>query len=227
MPLIPEIVPAILTDTEVRLREMVELAARFAPRIQLDITDGCFVPSQSVGLEEMGRVKISTPWEVHLMVERPQEYLEPLALMGAKRVIFHYEATSSPAKLIREARLLGLEVGIALNPDTPIEVTGPFLGDIDLVLFLSVHPGFYGSPFIPGVLDKVRRFCKLWSGVAASVDGGVKEDNIAWVVAAGASEICIGSAIFNCADPEASYYRLMERARGACLRSGTKLTDKL
>lgn len=217
MPDMPEVVPAILTNSREELKDMLGRAAHFATRIQIDIADGRFVPSRSVGLEEVKGLKIDVPWEVHLMVEEPQEYLGLAAMLGAQEVIFHYEAARLPDKVIGEGHRLGLAVGMALNPQTPIEVAEPFLDHIEGLLFLSVHPGFYGSPFIPAVLDKIHRFHKLQPQVVLGIDGGVKEDNIGRAVEAGASRICIGSAIFGSKDPEASYYRLVEKARAAFL----------
>jgi len=204
-----QIVPAILTDDPAALEKMVRQAETFASRFQLDIMDGKFVPSRSITGEHIAGLKARLEWEAHLMVQHPEQYLAGFRDAGAKRVIFHYEATSSPQEVIELGRSLKIEIGIAVNPDTPVSEIVPLAGEVDCVLFMSVYPGFYGSKFIPEVLDKIANFRHRYPDMEIGIDGGIKEGNIARAARAGASSICIGSAIFCQPDPAERYKHLV------------------
>ncbi len=202
------VVPAILTDDPKALETMVRQAETFTNWVQFDIMDGQFVPSQSITYEHLANLPMKLSWEVHLMVLNPEEYLEGFQKAGAKKIVFHYEATHSPRGVISLARRLGLGVGLALNPDTPISAVLPLVSRVDSVLFLSVYPGSYGKEFIPEVLAKVVEFGTTCPGVEIGIDGGIKEGNIAEVAQAGASVIYVGSAIFAQEQPADGYRRL-------------------
>ncbi len=204
------IVPAILTDDPHQLALMIRQAERFASYIQVDITDGIFVPSRSVTAKDMEKARPKVNWEAHLMVANPEEHLLGFKKAGAKKVIFHYEAVTQHSKVIAKARSLDLEVGLGINPETSINDFIGLIPYLDSVLFLSVHPGFYGSPFIPQVLDKVIALKSIFPNFMVGIDGGVSDKNILTVLKSGVDDICIGSAIFRSSDPEASYQRLSE-----------------
>jgi ribulose-phosphate 3-epimerase len=144
------------------------------------------------------------------MVEHPEDYLEGFREVGAKKVIFHYEASTSPQSVISQARGLGLEVGLAVNPETPVPAFLPLVDEVDSVLFLTVHPGFYGSSFLPEVLDKVVELRQSRSDLEIGVDGGINESNIVPVAWSGADVLCVGSAIFLHPNPAEKYYHLLE-----------------
>jgi len=201
------IVPAVLTPDPEELRQMLERARSFARRVQIDIMDGKFVPSKSIAAAQLREAGPSPDLEVHLMVLRPEEYLEPFREAGARRVVFHYEAAEHPEKVLSRARDLGLSPGIALNPETPASRIEPLLEQLDFVLFLSVNPGFYGSPFIPEAADKLYRFKCAHPRVEAGLDGGIKAWNLRRLRAFGVDYACIGSAIFR-GDPAENYRRL-------------------
>ncbi len=205
--------PAILTDKPKALKTMVRQAAAFTNWVQFDIMDGQFVPSQSITYEHLSNLPAKLNWEAHLMVLNPEEYLEGFQKVGARKVVFHYEATRTPREVISLARRLCLEVGLALNPDTPISAILPLVSEIDSVLFLSVYPGSYGKEFIPEVLDKMVEFGTTCSGVEIGIDGGIKEGNIARVAQAGADVIYVGSAIFAQEKPGNSYRHLTTLAQ--------------
>jgi ribulose-phosphate 3-epimerase len=155
-------------------------------------------------------------WEAHLMVSQPIEYFTALAQAGARRIIVHYEAAVEPLTLVEMLHALGVEAGLAINPDTPVSAIDETLAAaLDYVLFMSVYPGFYGKPFIPEVLEKVSEFKRLYPGKAVGIDGGIKMENIAMAARAGADEICVGSAIFAAGNPAESYRSLTDRARTA------------
>lgn len=201
-------VPAILTDDPIVLGQLVAQAESFTDFAQFDIMDGKFVPSTSVTGDDIISLRTRLAWEVHLMVVHPEQCLEDYQKAGARRIVFHYEATSSPDAVIRKIRDLGLEAGLAVNPETPIEAIAPFAAMLDGVLFMSVHPGYYGAKFLPEVMDKVKAFRNQYPRMEIGVDGGVSADTIPVIVPAGADVVYIGSAIFRQPDPGAAYRRL-------------------
>jgi len=203
-----QVVPAILTDDPRALERMVRQAETFTTYVQFDIMDGLFVPSKSITCKHLAALHIKLSWEAHLMVDDPEEYLEGFQQAGARKVIFHYEATSSPREVISRTRGLGLEVGLAVNPETHLSDILPIVSEVDSVLFLTVHPGFYGSPFIPEVMDKAVEFRSVQTGMEIGIDGGIKESNIAQVAQAGVDVIYVGSAIFLQPQPAESFRHL-------------------
>ncbi|GAG28901.1 unnamed protein product [marine sediment metagenome] len=224
MPRLTQVVPAILTDDPKALETMVRQVETFTTYVQFDIMDGQFVPSRSISWEHLAALPMKLSWEAHLMVLRPEDYLEGFRQVGAQKVFFHYEATSSPREVISLAKDLGLGVGLAANPETPVSAILPLANEVDSMLFLSVHPGFYGSQFIPEVLDKVAEFRSACPGVEVGIDGGIKESNIAQVAWGGVNVIYVGSAIFLQPQPGKSFRRLQALAQGDSRRraSGAK-----
>jgi ribulose-phosphate 3-epimerase len=203
------VIPAILTDNSPALRNMLVQAASYTDYVQIDIMDGRFVPSRSITCEQIIEIPANLQWEVHLMVEQPEKQFAGFKKAGAKKVIFHYEAAPKPGPVISTARKLGLEIGIAVNPETPVVKILPLSKLVDSVLFLSVHPGFYGAQFIPEVLTKIRELRQGQPSLNIAIDGGIKENNIVQVAHSGVSEICVGSAILLQADPGAAYHKLV------------------
>jgi ribulose-phosphate 3-epimerase len=209
------IVPAILTDDPAALEKLVRAAESFTDFAQFDVMDGQFVPSRSVSCGQIAALKTTLKWEVHLMVRRPEDCLKDFKQAGAQKIVFHYEATPAPEKVIRSIRKLGLQAGLAVNPETAINAFAPLVKLVDSVLFLSVNPGFYGAKFILEVLDKIVAFRRAYPETETGIDGGVKESNIAQIARTGVDVICVGSAIFLQPDPAASYRRLTEIANRA------------
>ncbi|MFH1016496.1 MAG: ribulose-phosphate 3-epimerase, partial [Chloroflexota bacterium] len=126
-----QVVPAILSDEPVTLEKLVRLAESFTDYAQFDVMDGQFVPSRSVDWEDIARVRPKLNWEVHLMVLHPQDHVAGFQKAGASKIIFHYEATPEPQKIITAVRKLRLKVGLALKPETPVSVVLPLAGQID------------------------------------------------------------------------------------------------
>lgn len=203
------ILPAILTSDPADLERKIRQAEPLSDWVQIDIMDGRFVPSRSIEASHLTSINTELNMEIHLMTERPEGLLDGFARAGAKRVLFHYEATSSPDTVVKAARQLGLAVGIALNPETPVTALLKLKEPVDCVLFLSVNPGFYGREFIPAVLDKVREFRSLRAKVEVGIDGGIKRSNIKVVKAAGVDYACVGSEIFNHVAPKEAYMALL------------------
>jgi len=202
------VVPAILTDDPTALETMARQAESFTDYVQIDIMDGHFVPSRSVTWEQIAGLPGRLKWEAHLMVMQPEKYLEGFKQAGARRIVFHHEATTSPHEVISGVRNLGLEVGLAVNPETPVSAIAPCINEVDSILLLTVTPGFYGSKFIPEVMDKVAELRSIRSGIEIGVDGGIKESNIREIASAGVDYVCVGCAVFLQPDPAGSYHHL-------------------
>ena len=202
------VVPAILTDDPTTLEKMVHQAKNFTDYVQIDIMDGRFVPSRSVTWKQVADLSVKLNWEAHLMVMQPEKCLKGFKQAGASKIIFHHEATTSPHDVISRIKNLGLEVGLAVNPDTPVSAIVPCINEIDSILLLTVTPGFYGSQFIPEVMDKVAELRSIQPEIEIGVDGGVKENNIREIASAGVDYICVGSAVFMQTNPAESYRRL-------------------
>ena len=205
---ITQVVPAILTNDPAALETMIRQAENFTNYVQLDIMDGQFVPSRSITWKHLANLPIKLGWEAHLMVLRPEEYLPRFHQAGARKVIFHYEATSSPREVIARARELDLGVGLAINPETTVSTILPLADEVDSVLLMTVNPGFYGSKFLPEVMDKVAELRKARPDMEIGADGGAKESNITQIARAGVDVIYVGSAIFLQPQPGESFRRL-------------------
>jgi ribulose-phosphate 3-epimerase len=206
------VIPAILTQETDVFNKMVRQAVGYTDYVQIDIMDGQFVPSRSITWEQIKAMPAGLKWEVHLMVKNPEVHLPGYKKAGASKAIFHFEAVSDPGKVIKAVCTLGMGVGLAINPETSISSIQPLVDQIDSVLFLSVHPGFYGAKFIPDVLDKIVELRRLRPELSIGIDGGVKENNISQIAKTGVNEICVGSAILTQSDPGAAYRKLLSIA---------------
>lgn len=207
------VVPAILTNDPRALGTMVRQAETFTTYVQFDIMDGQFVPSQSITWKHLANLSMKLDWEAHLMVLHPEDYLQGFHQAGAQKVLFHHEAASSPRKVISLARDLDLKVGLAINPETTVSAILPLVDEVDSVLLLTVNPGFYGSKFIPEVMDKVAELRSARPDLEIGVDGGIKENNITQVARAGVDVIYVGSAIFLHPQPGESFRHLLALAQ--------------
>ncbi|MEW6679758.1 MAG: ribulose-phosphate 3-epimerase [bacterium] len=191
--------PAILTEKKEELGKMLKIASAFCKNVHIDIMDGIFVPSKSIGYDDL--IETDLFMEIHLMVSSPIDYIEGFKRKGAKRIIFHIEGKDSPEEAIKKIKDGGLEVGISLNPETPISKLKPFLDNLDLVVIMSVVPGFYGSTFIPNVLSKAKKLKKERSDLCLEMDGGIKLSNISLLKDAGIDIAAVGSEIFKASNP--------------------------
>lgn len=204
------IAPSILSADFSRIGEAVKVAEDAgADLIHLDVMDGHFVPNLTMGpaLVASLRKRTRLPLDVHLMVENPRLFIPKFQEAGADWISFHLEASKDLPKDVAYLKGLGRKAGIALNPETPIDLLEEVLPDLDFVLLMSVHPGRGGQSFIPSCLDKIRNL-KAWIEkkelrVPIEVDGGIKLDNLEKFVAAGTDIIVAGSAIFEAEDPAA------------------------
>lgn len=198
-----QIAPSILTADFGRLAEQIQAAdADGADLFHIDIMDGRFVPALSFGPLIVDAVRRATDkrLDVHLMILEPERVLEDYARAGAHRLTVHWEASPHLHRTLGAIRALGLKAGVALNPHTPIEGLRDVLEMADLVLIMSVNPGFGGQQFIPQALDRIARLRALMAEVGQHaeiiVDGGVNTESAAGVVKAGADTLVVGSALY-------------------------------
>ena len=176
--------------------------------IHIDVMDGHFVPNITIGPMVVKALRKVTelPLDVHLMIEKPERYIEEFADAGSDYLTVQAEACVHLHRVLESIRQAGMKAGVALNPHTPLCSIEEVLGDLDLILIMSVNPGFGGQKFIPSSLDKLRRLQKILTEknithIDVQVDGGVKMDNAREISEAGAEVLVAGSAIFNTPDP--------------------------
>ena len=173
----------------------------------LDVMDGRFVPNISYGpmLVNFFRTATTKICDVHLMIEEPERYAEAFKDAGADILTVHYEACTHVHRNIQQIKNLGMQAGIALNPHTPVELLKDILQDIDVVLLMSVNPGFGGQSFIPHTINKIKRIREMIDEqllhVKIEIDGGVTVENAQMIIDAGADVLVAGSTVFKAADP--------------------------
>jgi ribulose-phosphate 3-epimerase len=204
-----KIAPSILSADFAALGEAIaRVEAAGADLLHVDVMDGHFVPNLSIGppVIESIRKRTRLPLDVHLMIEEPERWVETYVKAGADYVTVHLEASAHLERTLTLIREAGARSGVALNPSTPPDVLQYVLDDLDLVLVMSVNPGFGGQSFIPTAYEKIRRLRAMLADrpVLVSVDGGVKADNAGLLAQAGATVLVAGSAIFGAADPGAA-----------------------
>ena len=195
--------PSILSADFGHLAEAVQAVSKAGARyVHIDVMDGAFVPSISFGMPVIRSIRPLTEavFDVHLMIEDPDRYLEVFAKAGANLITVHAEAVTHLDRTVRAVKNLGLKAGVALNPATPLSVLDWILPELDLVLLMTVNPGFGGQSYIPYCDEKIRalrkRITELGLSADIEVDGGVNLKNVGRILDAGANVIVAGSAVF-------------------------------
>ena len=201
------ITPSILAADFKILQKEVEEIEPHSDWIQIDVMDGHFVPNLSFGAPVAKWIKTSLPLDVHLMVSNPADRIEEFQKIGAGSITFHAEtvkSTEDRKALIEKIRDGGAKAGIGINPETPLSEVDDVLDDVDILLVMSVNPGFGGQEFIPEVLEKVKEARERYPDIIIQMDGGVDADSAPKCVEAGANNLVSGSFIFRSEDRKAA-----------------------
>ncbi|MBT2699983.1 ribulose-phosphate 3-epimerase [Neobacillus sp. C211] len=212
-----KIAPSILSADFSKLgEEIIAVEKGGADYIHVDVMDGHFVPNITIGplIVEAIRPITKLPLDVHLMIENPDQYIEAFAKAGADFITVHVEACRHLHRTVQNIKSFGIKAGVVLNPATPVESIQHIIGDIDMVLLMSVNPGFGGQKFIPEVLPKIRKVKEMAEqkglDIEIEIDGGVNSETAKLCMEAGANVLVAGSAIYN----EEDYAKAISQIRG-------------
>jgi len=211
-----QIIPAVLSRTEQQYvsdtNKLSSCEALKGNWVHIDFADNKFVQNKTIGPEIVGKFPTNFRKEAHLMVSNPKDWIDKLVDAGFERIIFHIESLDDTNRVIDYIKSKGLEVGLAIKMDTPLDYLKPYIEKIDLVLVMSIAPGFQGQPFIPQSLDRIREIKSKW-GVKIGVDGSVKDENAKFFIDTGADNLIVGSFLLK-GDINENVERLWEAMYG-------------
>ena len=214
-----KIAPSILSADFARLRDEIQRVEQDADWLHVDVMDGHFVPNLTIGPPVVRSIKKYTklPLDVHLMMTNPDDFISLFAESGANSLTVHVETCPHLHRTVQEIKKRGMSVGISLNPATSLALLDETLAEVDMILIMTVNPGFGGQAFIPASLSKIRRLreqltARALSHVEIEVDGGISAANIRQVADAGATVFVAGSAVFDAPDPA----EMIRKMKAAC-----------
>lgn len=192
-----EVIPTIIAKDFQELQEKVKKVEPYVDWVQLDIMDGQFVDNITWdNPAELENLETDLKLEVHLMIAKPEEHIDDWIKVGVKRIIFHFESTEKIKESIKKIKKAGLGVGLAINPETPVEVIDEFIDQLDLVLVMTVSPGRGGQKFLEETLPKIKNLREKYPHVNIEVDGGINLESAPKVIRAGANILASGSGIY-------------------------------
>ena len=212
----PSLLAADFSDLKGEIARMEDAGANY---LHLDVMDGHFVPNISFGAGVIEGIRRCTNmiFDVHLMISEPLRYVDSFIKAGADIITFHYEAVNNPMAVLKAIKEREVPCGIAISPRTPVEAALPFVGLADMILVMTVEPGFGGQTFMPECLDKVRALrrhaIKMGVNLNIEVDGGINADNAAYCTEAGANVLAAGSALFKTKRPRSVMAAMREAGR--------------
>ncbi len=211
-------VPAILTQdiSDAKLKLDFLASMQGVTDLHLDIADGVFVPNKTILPGDIPANPTQLKIEAHMMVNNPSIYFQDLERAGVASVTIHYESFSQLEELVTAVdnlKILGLRVGVSINPETNVNVFDKFISKIDRCLLMSVHPGFQGSKFVPETFERLRELRKTHRDVIIEVDGGVTLENFESLMAHGANRLVVGSAIWKSQDPKQTIDKFLEKTK--------------
>ena len=214
-----KIAPSILSADFARLRDEIQRVEQDADWLHVDVMDGHFVPNLTIGPPVVRSIKKYTklPLDVHLMMTNPDDFISLFAESGANSLTVHVETCPHLHRTVQEIKKCGMSAGISLNPATSLALLDETLAEVDMILIMTVNPGFGGQAFIPSSLSKIRRLreqltARALSRVEIEVDGGISAANIRQVADAGATVFVAGSAVFDAPDPA----EMIRKMKAAC-----------
>ena len=202
-----DIAPSILAADFGYLMRDIKAVENNCEYLHIDVMDGHYVDNISLGIPVIQSIRKYTDikFYTHLMITEPEKYIKAFADCGSDNITFHLECAKDPDKLIDEIKALGKSAGISIDPDTPVEAVFPYIGKVDIILIMTVYPGFGGQGYLTSSDERIRKLRKAIDEQGAdtiiSVDGGVKKSNIKEIYDAGARLFVAGSAVFNAEDP--------------------------
>lgn len=214
-----KIAPSILAADHNNLNNKIKKIEPYADLLHVDVMDGKFVEPVTFPIEDVKKIKTKLPLEAHLMVENPErEWIDDYISAGCSMIIIHEEATKNLRDAIKKIKEQGAKAALAIKPPTPLKNILPYLKDIDMVLIMSVNPGYTGQKFMPEIIPKIKELRKLNKDIDIEVDGGINKETVKAVVNAGANVIVSASAIFKNEDSMKAINELRRIAEDAARR---------
>ncbi len=212
-----EIAPSILASDFAKLgQEIAEVEAAGVKLVHLDVMDGHFVPNLTIGPPVISSIRKTTNlvFDAHLMISEPEKYIESFVKSGVDNITFHIEVVNNPIEIIKKLHKMGCSAGICLNPETPVEAIEPVIKYFDMVLVMTVHPGFGGQKFIPEAAEKIIKIREIAGpDIRVEVDGGIDKKTAPIVISYGADTLVAGNAIFGQKDRKSAINAILNSCK--------------